>query len=158
MLFIYLNILSSYPIEMRENVIRNDCEFEIIRFKKRDLDCMDYGKNVEYCNYYGMYDEYVVTKEKGINLKPVFTIKPDSLYERSNYHKIKLADFYYEFSCNSEDNEAKLLLTIVPVNDYSAFISCLYFIGLLIFIMSTMTIISNETNKLQKVYIYQYNK
>lgn len=160
MLFIYLNILSSYPIQMRENVIRNDCEFEIVRFKKDDADCLDYGKNARYCNHYTMPNEYVVTKEKGINLKEVFTIKPDGLYRKTDYNTLKLADFYYDFTCNRIDNEARLLLTIVPVNDNFAFISCLYFGLLLLFmiIMIMMIILGNEKKTIFNGYIYENDK
>ena len=154
-----IELLSPYPIQMRENVIRNDCEFEIIRFKRDEVDCFDYGKNVRYCNHYAMPNEYVVTKEKGINLKEVNTIKPDFLYKKTDYNKLKLADFYYEFTCNKIDSDPKLLLNIVPVNDNSALISCLYFIGLLLLFMIMMIVLLvNEKKNMQKGYIYEYDK
>ena len=43
-----------------------------------------------------------------------YTIKPNAIYEEFTYNKIKLADFYYSFTCSKEDNEPRLLLTIVP--------------------------------------------
>ena len=45
MLFIYLNLLTYYPADLRENTINNNCDFNIIRFKQNEVMCIDYGLN-----------------------------------------------------------------------------------------------------------------
>ncbi len=151
MLFIYLNLLSlsSFPISMRENIIKSNCEFEIIRFKKNDIDCMDYGKYVSYCNHYAMPEEFTVLKEKGINYKEIITIKPYAIYEKSNNNKIKLADFYYDFKCNKEDNEAKLYLTIVPLYDQFDFINIFQLLLIILFTILLFSV-STVSNNFQR--------
>ena len=150
MLFIYLNLLSSsFPMSMRENIIKNNCEFEIIRFKKSDIECMDYGKYVRYCNHYSIPEEFTVLKEKGINYKETFTIKPYAMYEKSNNNKIKLADFYYDFKCDSEDNEAKLYLTIVPLYDQFDFINIFQLILIILFTILLFSV-STVSNNFQR--------
>jgi hypothetical protein len=146
MLLLYFATFSAFPYEMRENVIRNDCQFDVIRFKKENVHCLDYGKNVHYCNYYALPNEYVVYKEKGINNKEVFTIKPEAIYEKTSNSKTKLADFYYDFSCDSKDEESRLYLTIVPLNDFS-FLQMFLYLILFIIILIFLIIISDNNVK-----------
>ena len=161
MLLIYFNIISisTFPIEMRENVIRNDCQFDVIRFKKEQVHCLDYGINVHYCNHYALPNEYIVIKEKGINNKEVFTIKPEAIYEKTYYSKNKLADFYYQFSCDSKDEESRLYLTIVPLNDFSnvqMFIYIILFIIILIFLIIISDNNANNDSNFNTGYLMGY--
>jgi len=118
MLFLYLNLLTNYQ-EMRENNIKNTCNFQIVRFKKSEVSCIDTGKYSFYCNHYALPYEFVIIKEKTVNNKDLYTIKPEAIYEETNYNKIILANFYYNFKCSKKDNEPKLSLIIVPSNDNS---------------------------------------
>ena len=114
LLFIYLNLFTYYPEDLRENTINNNCDFNIIRFKRNEVMCIDYGLNKKYCNHFILPNEFIVLKELAAGNNEKYIIKPYAIYEESSYNKVKLADFYYSFTCSNEDNEARLLLNIVP--------------------------------------------
>ena len=70
MLFIYFILFLAYvscehPAHIRENKINNDCDFNIIRIKKKDIICYDFGLNKNYCNNYAIPNEIIVIKKKG---------------------------------------------------------------------------------------------
>ena len=111
--------LTYYPDDLRENLVQNSCNFNIIRFSRKDIMCADYGLNKKYCNSYYLPYEFAVTKEFGLNHKVNYNIEPKAIFEDYSNQKTILANIYYTFTCSHEDNEAKLLLNIVPTNDES---------------------------------------
>lgn len=149
---IYLTILSSnsYYQELNnyytKNNIKNTCEFNTIRFKKEDTNCLDLGQHVSYCNNNNLANEFVVTKELGVGNKPVYTIKPTAMWEEVNNERYKMANFYYSFYCDERDNEPQLELNILPTPGYDisyktqlfGIILLIVFVCLLLFIIATM--------------------
>jgi len=127
------------PFPLRENIIQNNCNFDIIRISKTELLCSDYGINKQYCNHYSLPQEFTVTKEFGVNNKENIIIKPYALWETDdrNYKK-KVADFYYTFTCSNLDNFPKLILNIVPKKEFDKSLSQeLYdFILIIIFLLT----------------------
>jgi len=119
MLSIIFFALTFYPDDLRENLVQNSCNFNIIRFSRKDIMCADYGLNKKYCNSYYLPYEFAVTKEFGLNHKVNYNIEPKAIFEDYSNQKTILANIYYTFTCSHEDNEAKLLLNIVPTNDES---------------------------------------
>jgi hypothetical protein len=105
--------------DLRENTIQNSCIFKIIRFNRNNIICAYYGVNKNYCNNYYLPYEFSVTKEFGLNHKVNYNIEPKAIFENYSNQKTILANIYYTFICNYEDNEPKLLLNIVPTNDES---------------------------------------
>ena len=75
------------------NIIKNTCEFNTIRFKKKDTNCLDLGQHVSYCNNNNLANEFVVTKELGVGNKPVYTIKPTAMWEEVNNERYKRYSF-----------------------------------------------------------------
>lgn len=144
MLFIYLNLLTYYPADLRENTINNNCDFNIIRFKQNEVMCIDYGLNKKYCHHFALPNEFIVLKELSVGNNEKYTIKPNAIYEEFTYNKIKLADFYYSFTCSKEDNEPRLLLTIVPDfgKDKSLFQEFIEVIIILFILFISITILS----------------
>ena len=106
-------ILSNHFSLERENIIQNNCEFDILRIKKSDRMCSDYGQYVKYCNHYSQPQEFLVYNENGVNGKHI-TIKPSAMWRETDNSKTKLADFYYTFTCDNRDKEPKLIQHIVP--------------------------------------------
>ena len=119
MLSIIFFAITYYPDDLRENIVQNSCFFNIIRFNNKDIMCSDYGFNKKYCNSYYLPYEFAVTKEFGLNNKVNYNIEPKAIFEDYSNQKTILANIYYTFTCSHEDNEAKLLLNIVPTNDES---------------------------------------
>lgn len=119
MLSIILFALTFYPDDLRENTIQNSCNFNIIRFSRKDIMCSDYGLNKKYCNSYYLPYQFSVAKEFGLNHKVNYNIEPKAIFEDYSNQKTILANIYYTFTCSHEDNEPKLLLNIVPINDES---------------------------------------
>ena len=119
MLSIIFFTLTYYPDDLRENLVQNSCNFNIIRFSRKDIMCADYGLNKKYCNSYYLPYEFSVTKEFGLNHKVNYNIEPKAVFEDYSNQKTILANIYYTFTCSYEDNEPKLLLNIVPTNDES---------------------------------------
>uniref|UniRef100_A0A6C0AZK5 Uncharacterized protein n=1 Tax=viral metagenome TaxID=1070528 RepID=A0A6C0AZK5_9ZZZZ len=109
--------ICSYPFH--ENIIQNDCNFDIIRINRNDLLCSDYGRNKKYCNHYSLPYEFTITKEIGANNKENIIIKPYAMWETNDFnYKIKVADLYYTFTCSNLDNFPKLILNIVPKKEF----------------------------------------
>ena len=106
-------ILSNHFSLERENIIQNNCEFDILRIKKSDRMCSDYGQYVKYCNHYSQPQEFLIYNENRINGKHI-VIKPSAMWQETDNSKTKLADFYYTFTCDSGDKEPKLIQHIVP--------------------------------------------
>ena len=119
MLSIIFFTLTYYSDDLRENLVQNSCNFNIIRFNKKDIMCTDYGFNKKYCNNYYLSYQFTITKELGLNHKVNYNIEPKAIFEDYSKQKIVLANIYYTFTCSHEDNEPKLLLNIVPTNDES---------------------------------------
>ena len=119
MLSVILFAVTYYPDDLREDTIQNSCIFKIIRFNRNTIMCSDYGLNKKYCNNYYLPYEFSVTKEFGLNHKVNYNIEPKAIFEDYSNQKTILANIYYTFTCSYEDNEAKLLLNIVPIKDES---------------------------------------
>ena len=126
-------ILSNHFSLERENIIQNNCHFDILRIKKSDRMCSDYGKYAKYCNHYSQPQEFLVYNENGINGKHI-VIKPSALWQETDNNKIKLADFYYTFTCDNRDKQPKLIQHIVPTpgQDINPLIMLTLFVLLLI--------------------------
>lgn len=103
----------------RENNINSNCKFDIIRIKKEDVLCNDYGIYKKYCEHYAIPEEFTITQEIGMEDKVNYNIKPSRMYQESYDNKIVLADFYYTFNCDRLDNEYQLYLRIIPRSDKS---------------------------------------
>ena len=156
---ILIGINSNYLDDSFVNVISNNCEFDIIRIKKEDVMCADYGIYEKYCQHYSIPYEFTVQKERGLGNKDVYTIKPSAIFEESYNYKKKLANFYYNFSCDKLDNEAKLILYILPTNEkspttqfYEFIIVCIFLI-LLILIISYCNLPNDFNNNFSNGYI-----
>lgn len=143
MLVLYFNLFTSYQ---RENNIKNNCNFNIIRFKKSEVPCID--KYSFYCNNYALPYEFVIIKEKTVNNKDLYTIKPEAIYKETNYNKIILANFYYNFRCNKEDNKPKLSVIIVPSNDNSSLNILMLILIFLAAFLALMFLCSSHDNSL----------
>ena len=146
-LIITFSISSIYNEDLysihRENTIDSTCKFNVIRIKKEDVLCNDYGINKKYCDHYSIPEEFVIFQELGINNKIVHTIKPSKMYEESDNGKVVLADFYYTFKCNDLDNEPRLYLRIIPKSDKSKsdeFLESLFVAIVLVIIMLLIAI------------------
>lgn len=144
MLFTYFILFIAYvscehPAHIRENKINSDCDFNIIRIKKKHIICYDFGLNKNYCNHYAIPNEFIVTKEKGLNQDNII-IKPEKMYEEFSNNKVLMANFYYSFICNKYDIEPILELNIVPTKQYDLSLGeqlfqTLFIISLLILII-----------------------
>ena len=122
MLFTYFLLFISYvscehPAHIRLNKINSDCDFNIIRIKKKNIICYDFGLNKNYCNHYAIPNEIIVTKEKGLNRDNII-IKPEKMYEEFRDNKVLMANLYYSFICNKYDSVPILELNIVPTKQY----------------------------------------
>lgn len=140
---ILILIKSSHLDDSFVNVISNNCEFDIIRIKREEIMCADYGIYQKYCEHYSLPYEFTIQKERGLGNKDVYTIKPSAIFEESYNNKKKLADFHYNFLCDKLDNEAKLLLYIVPTNEKSPATQFYEFIIVFIFLILVFLIISH---------------
>lgn len=104
-----------YPL--RENIIENTCNFQIIRFSKEEVTCVDYGFNTNYCNDFVIPYEFTVESEIGLENKKNLVIRPYAIWsELATLEKV--LDFYYIFRCDSKYNEATLQVNIVPTNQF----------------------------------------
>tara|TARA_B100001093_G_C26779451_1_gene993931 strand:- start:700 stop:1200 length:501 start_codon:yes stop_codon:yes gene_type:complete len=116
-----MNIISIFVITNyiipNNNIINNNCNFDVIRFLKKDIFCVDYGKYKKYCNHIGQPNEFVILKEKGID-NYNYIIKPTALWHQVNNQKYKMANYYYNFVCDNSDNIPKLIQYIVPTSNY----------------------------------------
>lgn len=119
-MFALVILLLSHSNKIFEfNVIKNNCDFDIIRIKKEDVMCSDLGIYNKYCNSENQPDEFIIYNEKSVNKKQI-TIKPYNLVIIKNYKKKLIANYYYYFTCDNEDNYPKLIQYIVPNARYDA--------------------------------------
>lgn len=119
MFTIILSLIAHYPDDIRENLIQNTCNFNIIRFNKNNILCIDYGYYKKYCNTNYLSNEFTIVKEFGLNHKLNYNIEPKTIFKLYNNQENTLANIYYTFTCSHEDNEPKLLLNIFPIKDES---------------------------------------
>lgn len=110
-------IYAERPADIRENKISNTCDFDIIRIKRNQVTCLDFGQNKKYCNHYALAKEFVITKENGL-FKNTIVIKPEAMYEEFSNNKHTMAKFYYSFVCDYYEKEPNLELNIVPTRKY----------------------------------------
>ena len=100
-------------------LIQNTCLFHTIRIPRRNVDCIDYGVNVYYCDHFVLPNEFYITNESGINFEEDIRITPRAIWAETNFKRDKIANLYYRFSCNYLTNyEPKLVLNIVPLVSY----------------------------------------
>jgi hypothetical protein len=131
-MFALVILLLSHSNKLFEfNIIKNNCDFDIIRIKKEDVMCCDLGIYNKYCNSENQPDEFIIYNEKTINKKQI-TIKPYNLVIKKKYKKKLIANYYYYFTCNNEDNYPKLIQYIVPNPRFDANPVCNLIITILI--------------------------
>ena len=149
-----LTLSFEYSFE-RENNIENSCEFDILRIKKKDTMCSDYGIYVKYCNHYSQPEEFVIYNENSINGKQII-IKPYGMWKETSNDKKKIADFYYTFTCDYRDNYPKLIQHIIPVpgEDINPLI---YLVVIVILIIAVLIICPNFNKNYNKSYNSSYN-
>jgi len=136
-LFITL-FLSSFFVNGIEHSVDNDCDFEIIRFAKNTVQCIEHGKFKNYCSSYFLPYEFIVKKEKGLFNVDHFEFEPKRMIEEINYNKFIMANFAYDFQCNKKSNSPKLTLHIHPTSKYDKdpTFEVVLFLILLVIIMS----------------------
>lgn len=110
-------VYAERPADIRQNKISNTCDFDIIRIKRNQVTCIDFGQNKKYCNHYALAKEFVITKENGL-FKNTIVIKPEAMYEEFSNNKHTMAKFYYSFVCDDYIMEPNLELNIVPTGKY----------------------------------------
>lgn len=110
-------VYAERPADIRQNKISNTCDFDILRIKRKDVTCLDFGQNKKYCNHYALAKEFVITKENGL-FKNTIIIKPEAMYEEFSNNKHTMAKFYYSFVCDDYIMEPNLELNIVPTSKY----------------------------------------
>tara|TARA_B100000963_G_scaffold202965_1_gene176756 strand:- start:161 stop:703 length:543 start_codon:yes stop_codon:yes gene_type:complete len=159
------NYALPFDFPLRENIIENTCNFQIIRFNKNDVTCVDYGMNVNYCHHHIIPDEFIIHNEVGVNNKKNFIIKPYSVWSQSNINQ-KVLDFHYVFRCDGKYNEPSLLVNIVPTSEYDRnskrqFIEVMYLLMALAVSVSLINICFTnliENNSLHRRYNYKSNR
>ena len=110
-------VYAERPADIRQNKISNTCDFDIIRIKRNQVTCLDFGQNKNYCHHYALPKEFVITKENGL-FKNTIVIKPEGMYEEFSNNKHTMAKFYYSFVCDHYEKEPNLELNIVPSLKY----------------------------------------
>jgi hypothetical protein len=60
--------MAYYPADIRENVLTNNCDFDILRFQRNEIMCIDYGIHKKFCNHYALNKEFLVTLVNEKNL------------------------------------------------------------------------------------------
>lgn len=154
-LFITL-FLSSFFVNGIEHSIDNDCDFEVIRFKKYTVKCVDHGKFKNYCSSYALPYEFIVKKEKGLFYADHFEFEPKRMIEEINYNKFIMANFAYDFQCDSETKSPKLTLHIYPTQKYDkdpTFEVITFFILLVILLSICACCYDSESNGFWLGYI-----
>lgn len=138
-----------------QNVINNNCNFDIVRMKKTDVQCINYGKYVNYCTHYSRPNEIIITNEKGINNSNI-VIKPTKMWQEIDFNKYKMADFYYTFTCNNEHGTLSLIQHIVPTSSYDVnpFYMIIFIIIILIMFMICCIIIPDNNNSSDFLFGY----
>lgn len=67
-LLLIINIIyGERPVDIRQHKISNSCEFDIVRLKRNEISCLDFGLHKKYCHHPGISKEFVITKENGID-------------------------------------------------------------------------------------------
>lgn len=112
----YLLAMSHYYTGNYQNDIKNTCDFDVIRMKRYEINCNDYGEYIKYCHHYALPKQFIIIKEE-TDIQSNIIIKPEAMYEQNNYN-YKMADFYYTFTCDSKYNSPQLMLHIVPTHSY----------------------------------------
>jgi len=149
-----------YFMGSRENTIDNSCDFDIIRIKKDNIMCVDYGKYSHYCNHFSLPQEFIIYNEKGVNGQNI-VIKPEGMWEDTEFTKRKIADFYYRFTCDNRDKFPKLIQYIVPtplydVNPWPVLIMFIIFICCLFLCYSVLDMentLNNNSNHFWTGYL-----
>lgn len=118
MLKLFITLFLSSFVNGIEHSVDNDCDFEIIRFKKYTVKCVDHGKHKNYCDSYILPYEFTVKKEKGLFYADHFEFEPKRMIEEINYNKFIIANFAYDFQCDSQSKSPKLTLHIYPTGKY----------------------------------------
>ena len=150
-----LNMDNVYTINYRyndpgkEDYIDNTCNFNIIRFTKNDIMCIDYGRYKKYCNNDLLPEKFTIVNELGVGNKNIYTITPKIMHKKYYGYKYNVANYYYTFTCSDLDNEPRLLLRIYPVDDLSYIqemcetIFVIVIIVVLLFLMYQIKMIDN---------------
>ena len=131
----------------KENIINNNCEFQILRIAKNEVKCYDTGKYVKYCNHYAIPTEFQIIKEIGIGNKEILTFKPQGIYTETENTKQKDASFYYKFTCNNENNIPNLELIIYPSSDVNPITNVFTIILIIIFICIIFVYFSDDNSR-----------
>lgn len=131
--------------DIRQNEIKDDCNFEKIRIPITDVTCEDLGFHKKYCNHYSLPKEFVISKELSYNGNH-YDISPKAMYD--SHANRKVANFYYNFNCDKEGGP-KLELNIVPRNGYDKdpkqeFIEFIFVCVLILLIVAICPCISCE--------------
>jgi hypothetical protein len=103
---------------INQDIIENTCVFNVIRIKREDIMCIDYGIHKKYCNHFSLPHEFVITSERGVNNIKKIVIKPNKLYELFVNDVQTIANLHYKFMCSVKDNEPHLTLYIVPTLEH----------------------------------------
>ncbi len=143
-LVLLINIIyAERPGDIRQHKILNSCKFDIVRLKRNEISCVDFGLHKKYCDHPEISKEFVITKENGI-VKNTIIIKPEAMYEEVNGQKYIMAKFYYSFNCNYYERIPKLELSIVPTPNYDKSINeeIPGFISIIILIIFIILLIS----------------
>ena len=136
-LFITL-FLSSFFVNGIEHSVDNNCDFEIIRFKKYTVKCVDHGKFKNYCGSDALPYEFVVKKEKGLFYVDHFEFEPKRMVEETSNNKFIMTNFAYDFQCDSQSNSPKLTLHIYPTQKYDKDLrlEVIFFLIILVILLS----------------------
>ena len=150
---IILGAFSNYYLGPTENKIINTCKFDILRISRRNVTCIDYGKYVHYCHHFSQPIEFKVLRENGLFGKQI-SIYPVALWEDSNYNKELVAKYVYSFTCDSSDNNPKLIQHIIPNSkfDVNPLFSLILILTLLLIVICWVSLCgtsnSNRNNNL----------
>lgn len=139
MLFSLYLIVAENPADIKMNKISNTCMFDKVRILRKDVNCVDFGINKNYCNHYSLPDEFIVTRELSL-MGSHYDISPKAMY--TGKHK-KVANFYYSFSCSYMEDVPRLELNIVPREQFDLSTGeeiVQFFIGLIVLLIILLII------------------
>ena len=112
--FIILSVSHTYKGNY-ENIVQNECNFDVLKIQRNDIKCIDYGINKKYCDHYSQAKEITITKKKNSNnviISAPHGMWEDSYHHHSKYDSTKIASFYYTFSCKND--KPSLTQHIIP--------------------------------------------
>lgn len=115
-------LLLSYVTQgIDENIIHNTCKFNKLRISSNEILCVDYGNNKKYCKSSHIPDEFIILREYGIDYEEKIVIKPKYIYSSKDFDEKIIAKYYYNFNCDNNTKETKLIVNIIPTfgNDKS---------------------------------------